>query len=181
MHQRLTELLDYLDAERARVLHAGAALPADRWTVRPASDRWSVSEVYWHLQRVEQGIAALVRKRVAQARASGHPEESESASVLHSLDGRGITDRSKRLAAPSQIAPETIPDAETVRQQLAESRALLRAAIAEADGLALGSIKHTHPVLGEIDLYQWILFVGQHEARHAEQIAESVAEVSRTD
>jgi len=67
-----------------------------------------------------------------------------------------------------------------VQQQLNESREMLRAAVAEADGLALGSITHPHPVLGEIDLYQWILFVGHHEARHAQQIDEVAQSVSKT-
>ena len=55
---------------------------------------------------------------------------------------------------------------------------MLRAALADADGLALGMITHVHPVLGEIDLYQWILFVGQHEARHVAQITEVVSAAS---
>lgn len=55
---------------------------------------------------------------------------------------------------------------------------MLRAALAEADGLALGTITHVHPVLGEIDLYQWILFVGQHEERHIGQIVEVVSAAS---
>jgi hypothetical protein len=33
-------------------------------------------------------------------------------------------------------------------------------------------------VLGEIDLYQWILFVGQHEKRHLSQL-EEIAEQLR--
>ncbi|MEA2712972.1 MAG: hypothetical protein QOK27_933, partial [Gemmatimonadales bacterium] len=37
---------------------------------------------------------------------------------------------------------------------------------------ALGGLTFSHPLLGSLDLYQWILFVGQHEARHAAQIAE---------
>ena len=45
-------------------------------------------------------------------------------------------------------------------------------AIRAADGLALGSIHQTHARLGELDLYGWILFVAEHEARHAQQAAE---------
>jgi hypothetical protein len=52
------------------------------------------------------------------------------------------------------------------------SRAELHDAIRAADGLALGSIRQTHARLGELDLYQWILFVGEHEARHVQQAAE---------
>ena len=178
MHSRLTELLDYLDVKRASVLEVATALPANRWTLRPAPDRWSVAEVCWHLQRVETGVAKLIRKRATEAREHGHPAEDADSSQLEALDGRGITDRSVRIEAPAQVAPMEIPSAETAQQLLNESRAMLRAAVAAADGLALGSITHPHPVLGEIDLYQWILFVGLHEERHIGQIAEAVAATS---
>jgi hypothetical protein len=29
---------------------------------------------------------------------------------------------------------------------------------------------YPHPLVGMLNLYQWILFVGQHEGRHSEQI-----------
>ncbi|MEP6732174.1 MAG: DinB family protein [bacterium] len=180
MHPRLTELLAYLDVQRLRVLGAASRLPPERWSERPAAGRWSVVEVYWHLQHVETGIAKLIRKRATEARASGHPAEEADSSLLGALDGRRVTDRTLVIRPPSQSMPEEMPSAAMVQQQLNESRAMLRAAVAEADGLALGSIKHPHPALGEIDLYQWILFVGQHEARHAQQIAEAAEAVSGT-
>src|SRR2546430_6515451 len=68
MHPRLTELLSYLDAQRAGVLDAASGLPPERWCERPAPDRWSIAEVCWHLQRVEQGVAMLIRTRAAEAR-----------------------------------------------------------------------------------------------------------------
>jgi hypothetical protein len=37
-----------------------------------------------------------------------------------------------------------------------------------------------HPVLGPIDLYQWILFVAVHEARHTAQIREIAAALAAT-
>lgn len=178
MHPRLTELLDYLDARRAAVLDAASALPSERWTVRAAPDRWSVAEVCWHLQRVESGVAKLIRKRAAEARAQGHPAEDAEGSLLGALEGRRVTDRTVRIQAPPQVTPTEVLSAAAVQALLNESRAMLRAVIADADGLALGSITHPHPVLGEIDLYQWILFVGQHEERHVSQIAEAAAAAS---
>ena len=47
-----------------------------------------------------------------------------------------------------------------------------RTAIESGDGLALGAIRHTHLRFGELDLYQWILFVAEHEARHTAQVRE---------
>jgi hypothetical protein len=40
------------------------------------------------------------------------------------------------------------------------------------DGIAIDAVTHPHPVLGVIDAYQWFIFIGSHEARHAEQIRE---------
>ena len=172
MHPRLTELLAYLELQRDRVRAEASRLPRDRWSVKPSPERWSIAEVIWHLQRVERGVAKLIAKRTSEARASGHPVEDVTTSVIGSLEGTHIEDRSQRLAAPSHVSPPEPIDPAEVESQLEESRLLLRAAIVDADGLALGSITHPHPVLGEINLYQWILFVGKHEARHAGQIAE---------
>jgi hypothetical protein len=103
MHRRLTELVDFVEAQRAALLDAVYAVPEERWTERPAPGRWSVSE---------------------------------------------------------------------------SSRTELHEAMRAADGLALSSVRVTHPRLGELDLYQWILFVGQHEARHREQIDEVVEQLA---
>jgi hypothetical protein len=40
------------------------------------------------------------------------------------------------------------------------------------DGLALAEVVHVHPRLGSLNLYQWGVWVGGHEARHTEQIRE---------
>jgi uncharacterized damage-inducible protein DinB len=178
MHPRLSELVEFLDRQRSAVLAAAEALPRERWAERPAPGRWSVADVAEHLYRVERGIARLVAKRVAEARAVGHPLESETSSVLGALEGRNVDDRSSRREAPEQVSPVETPTPDVAIRQLEESRAALSSAIEAADGLALGSIRHTHPALGEVDLYQWILFVGLHEARHVPQIHEVATELT---
>src|SRR4051812_23468867 len=126
MHPRLTELLNYLEAQRDRVLGAASRLPRDRWSVRPSPEKWSIAEVYWHLQRVERSIAKLIAKRAEEARANGHPAESSTSSVIGLLDGRGVEDRSHRIVAPSQITPPEPVDPVEVERQLDESRSMLR-------------------------------------------------------
>jgi hypothetical protein len=55
------------------------------------------------------------------------------------------------------------------------TRADLREALREADGLALGTLTFPHIYFGPLDLYTWIAFVGAHEARHTDQIREIAA------
>lgn len=170
MHPRLTELTERLAQRRRALLDAASAVPTDSWQTRPDDDRWSVSEVLEHLHRVERGVGAVLAKRIAKARAEGHAAETETSSVLGTLDRFRVSDLDRKLVAPELAAPTENPDRETAERRLSDSRAALLAAIESGDGLALGDIRHTHLRFGELDLYQWILFVAEHEARHTAQL-----------
>jgi hypothetical protein len=171
MHPRLAELSEHLAQQRRDLLDTASAVPAERWQTRPAADRWSVSEIVEHLHRGERGAAAVLAKRIAKVRAEGeHPAETDTSSVLGTLDQFRVSQLDRRLVAPELVAPAENPDRETVERLLAESRAALLSAIESGDGLALGEIKHTHLRFGELDLYQWILFVAEHEKRHISQL-----------
>lgn len=170
MHPRLTELTERLALRRRTLLDVASAVPTDSWQTRPDDDRWSVSEILEHLHRVERGTAAVLAKRIAKARAEGFPGETDTSSVLGTLDAFRVSDLDRKLVAPELALPTENADRETAERRLAESRAALLAAIDSGDGLALGAIRHTHLRFGELDLYQWILFVAEHEARHTAQL-----------
>ena len=173
MHPRLAELAEHLAQQRRALLDVAASVPTDSWQTRPGEgDTWSVSEVLEHLYRVERGAAAVLTKRIAKAREAGHPEETESSSVLGTVEPFRVSELDRKLVAPELVTPTENPDRDTVVRLLTESRAALDAAIASGDGLALGSIKHTHLRFGELDLYQWLLFVAEHEKRHTAQLRE---------
>jgi len=179
MHRRLSELIDYADATRVALLDAAATVPVDRFAARPGPERWSAAELLEHLARVESGCARVIAKRAAGAREAGIGQERDESSMLGALDGRGVTDRRRKLTAPEIVAPTGGFSRERSLDALAASRAEFKRAVADADGLALTEVRHTHVVLGEIDLYQWILFVAQHEQRHLPQL-EEIAEQLRS-
>ena len=169
MHSRLAELVDYLAEERRALLAAVEAVPESRRDVRPSAEAWSVAEILDHLHRVESGSTRLLAKRVARARAAGIPPETATDSVLRSLDASGLLDGPPRKA-PEMVLPS--PDA-----RAAESLAALQASrddllrlLADVDGLDLTRVTAAHAALGEINAYQWTLFIAEHERRHTRQI-----------
>jgi len=173
MHPRLAALTEHLAEQRRTLLGVASSVPSDSWQARPGDGQWSVSEILEHLQRVDRSVTALLTKKLAAARVAGHPAETETSSILGTLDQFRVSEvGDRKLVAPEPVTPTENPDRETVERKLAESRAALNAAIASGDGLALGSIKHTHLRFGELDLYQWILFVAGHEKRHTAQLRE---------
>jgi len=177
MHRRIAELVEYADTTRTALLEVAATIPTDRFTERPVPDRWSAAELLEHLARVESSCSRVIAKRAAGARASGVAAEREESSMLGALDGRRVTDRSNKLTAPEIVAPAGGFTREGALEAITTSRAEFRRAVADADGLALGEVRHTHVVFGELDLYQWILFVGQHERRHLAQLEEIAAQL----
>ncbi len=170
MHARLAETMDYVEEKRKELLQSFAGVPGDRLTRRPSASGWSVAEILDHLRMVESGIARLITKRASRAREEGLGEEKSTESVLASFDRYRAKLDAGAMQSPETVRPRANPDIDEALAGLESSRDALRAAALAANGLSLGEIKHTHPVLGELDLYQWLIFIGQHEGRHKKQI-----------
>ena len=170
MHPRLAELIEYANRQRAELLAAVDTVPESGRDVKVEASAWSVAEVLEHLHRVETGIVRLLKRGVERARADGAPLEQEHGSLLSSLDAFRLTERSYAAGAPEPVLPRGELTAAAGIAALAESRRALIDAASAGSGLALGAISYPHPMIGELTLYQWILFVGQHELRHARQI-----------
>jgi uncharacterized damage-inducible protein DinB len=177
MHPRLEEVLNYLDSQRAALSEAVELVPTELRDQQPGSDRWSVAQVLQHLVIIEKRIGMGMTKWVGDAVAGGLGPELETSSVLNSLDLALIADRSRRRTAPEEVRPNGELDAASAWTALEQTRAALRAGVMPGDGMALGEVIQTHPVLGPINLYQWLLFVGSHETRHTGQVREIATEL----
>ena len=172
MHPRVEEVIKYLDTERAALRDAVDRVPPELRDQPPGDDRWSVAQVLHHLAIIEKRIGMGMTKWVNEANTGGIGAETETSSVMNSLPLELIADRSKRRNAPEEVRPPGDLDAESAWAALEKSRETLRAAFISGDGVALSKVIQPHPVLGPINLYQWMLFVGSHEVRHTAQVVE---------
>jgi hypothetical protein len=177
MHPRLAETMTFVEEKRRELLQSFEGVDGDRLCRRSPADGWSVAEIIEHLRLVESGIARLITKRAGQARDAGLGEEKSTASVMPTFDRINTTLQSAVMQAPATVQPRANVDISEALEGLESSREALRAAVVSASGLSLGEIKHTHPLLGELDLYQWLIFVGQHEGRHKRQIERTLKSI----
>jgi DinB superfamily len=166
-------LLRHLAQSRERLLEAAEGLSRQQQRFRPAPDQWSVADCLEHVAIVEK---AVLHKIQAALLAPPQIEARPSACVPDDAVRAGVSDRSARCAAP----PETLPlrrwsdFAELLRKfEAARERSLRFAAVTQAD---LRSYSFEHPQLGELDCYQWLLFLGAHSERHAGQAEELIAD-----
>ncbi|HKP35353.1 MAG TPA: DinB family protein [Pyrinomonadaceae bacterium] len=171
MHPRIEEVINYLDGERAALRDAVEQVPAELRDKQPGSDRWSVAQVLEHLGIIEKRVGLGLTKWVSEARDTLGPE-ADTSSVMNSLPRQLIIDRSQRRNAPEEVRPPGEIDAKRAWEVLEGTRETLRSAFLSGDGLALSEVVQPHPILGPINIYQWLLFVGSHEERHTAQILE---------
>ena len=179
MQARLAEAMDYVEANRKELLQSFAGVPADRLSRKPTDGAWSVAEILDHLGIVESGVARLIAKRAGKAREAGLGQEKSTESVLPSFDQHRARLDAMKMEAPTTVLPRSDADLNEALEGLKTSRESLRAAALAADGLSLGEIKHTHPFLGDLDLYQWLIFLGQHETRHKKQIERTLNSIPK--
>jgi uncharacterized damage-inducible protein DinB len=159
----------YLAETRERLLRMAHGLSPAQLQFKPGPDRWSVAECLEHIVVVETGVLRLIEGAL-QKPASSFKSSAE-------LDARlqRAPDRTVRVKAPDILVPtgrwphdQLLREFETARKGTAEFAATTNAELR----------LHTfpHPLLGELDCYQWLLLIAAHGERHRAQAEEVMAD-----
>ncbi|HET8624385.1 MAG TPA: DinB family protein [Gemmatimonadales bacterium] len=174
LHPRLAELVELLETSRAELLAVVATVTPDEAVRSPGGDAWSVAQIAEHLRLVESGIVRGLRRTADAAGLESLAPETETSSVLGALDRYRFEERRSRLPAPPGFAPAPDASLPFALTGLEQARRDLLALIERLNGRALAALQFPHPALGPFSCYQWILFVAQHERRHAAQMREAL-------
>ncbi|MBI3402642.1 MAG: DinB family protein [Acidobacteria bacterium] len=174
MHPRMQELFAYLNVRRTALREAVDAVPEAQRNERPAAGRWSVAEVLEHLALVEARFKSMIGDRLAEAKAAGLAAETETSAIAGTYEPTPMLDRSEKHQAPDVVVPKAA-EWQTAWTKLEAVRRTFLDVYCAGDGFALGAVEMHHPRLGTMNLYQWGLWLGAHEARHTEQVREIAA------
>lgn len=178
LESKVAELFQYMDSTRAALLDDARTMNASFASIRPRAGEWSAVETLAHLALVESNITQLVTKTIARAREQGIGPDTSHASFMSSLDEWRVAEPLTKLAAPSRISPDEPGSVRASIESLERSRAELKSIILRNTDIDLHAVKRPHPILGELDMYQWALFVAQHEERHRKQMERALAQVT---
>jgi len=178
VQKRLAEILDYLEVTRAHLLDSAKRVSPSFAEIRPRTGAWCVAEILMHVAMVEGWAARLISRSVSLGREQGLGRETSEESVLSSLDRFSVTNPVPPVMATERGIPPRDSTVSQALEVLEASRRALREALRDADGLNLAALTRPHPMLGDLNIYQWVLFVGQHEERHARQLERTVREVT---
>jgi hypothetical protein len=160
--------LALLTRSRTAVLNAVDGVTDLQAQWKPAPDRWSIIEYIEHLAVSDDGLVALVKRSL---NTPAHTEtEDERKSREQKLRETKIPKGVNR--APENLKPAARFDslAEAVSAFLAARERTIEFAQSTADDLR----KHftPHPVLGQMDGYQWLCGNARHAESHAAHVLE---------
>jgi len=171
--RKMQGIIDAINHDRQGLLSAVAGLSEAQLDHRPAEGQWSISDILHHLALVEEANQRLFGMMLGKAAEnSAPPDAAPDASVLDCADPfrNALVNPDNKVTAPERVRPLAPLSAREGLARLAAAREKTTEAAGQLGRYDLSHLKWPHPVLGELNLYQWFVVVGLHERRHTTQI-----------
>jgi hypothetical protein len=183
IYHSVTEIFDVIDGTRSRIYERVENLSAEQEGLRASADAWSVCEIVEHLSIIEAQLSKMLEMLLAKAEAKAaqdgagvEPQPMEP----FTLDQFIERSTKEKYQAPESIRPGGgLPISKTL-ERLRASRAGLRRLQPRMEATNLSGALYPHPVFGPLNLYQWLAFIGLHEARHLRQIESLISAPSKS-
>jgi hypothetical protein len=170
MGARLRQIIDEIERTRSQLLAMVSGSTQSELDSRPLPDQWSIGEILHHLSIIENQVTHVAAKQIGRAEKSGLAPDPSDESILQSLDQFAIETAPQKIASPQFAVPTKSIKKEDLLEELKKSRIALMEQLRKAHSYDLSRLQFPHPVLGRLDMYQWILYVGKHEQRHIHQM-----------
>lgn len=157
-----------LHASRKLFLDSVAGLSDAQLNFKPAPERWSIAEVAEHIALSEQ----FIFQASEGALKSPAREKMADPGKMDEKILAAIPDRSVKATAPEPLRPRNRfkSMAETVAAFTSSRDAHIKYLAETQD--ALREHFYKNPAFGDVDAFQWILFMSAHTERHVAQILE---------
>lgn len=173
MHPQLDEIARDLKAAGERLHRLADAVPAVRWTDRPAPESWSVAECVAHLNLTSEQMMPPIREGLDRARAlGGSPPARMRRGFLGWLLWRasGPTGR-MRVKTSAPFIPQALKPAEDLLAEYDRWQEAQLAAVRAADGLPLHRVKIGSPFNARVryNLFAALSILPGHAHRHLGQ------------
>jgi uncharacterized damage-inducible protein DinB len=164
----------YLAETRENLHRSTKNLSPTQLQFKPAPDRWSVAECLEHIVIVEDFILSTINSTLQQP-----PGSFKSAISDDVLDERlkKATERATRVKAPANLEPTGRRPHDQLHREFDATRKRT-ADFVSSTNAPLRQSGFPHPILGNLDCYQWVLLIGGHGERHRAQAEEVMADAN---
>ena len=163
----------FLKETEEDVLNKIKGLSAAQLAFKPAPDRWSVEDCMKHIAVTEQ---ALWQMTAASLKQPANPEKRNDIKATDEQLIAMVESRAKKVQTKDEFKPENSPF-KTMEDGMVSFKGNREKLIAFVKSTQDDLRDHVSEIpFGMLDGYQLILFIGAHSNRHAQQMAEVMAD-----
>jgi DinB superfamily len=164
--------IDYFKQTKARLLSDVKGLSPAQLNFKANDSSWSVAQCVEHIALAETLIWQWMQSTLRQPAA---PEKKSEEKYTTDQLIAAVTDRSHKFKAPEMLKPEgKFPSTDAALQAFVSRRDSTIAYLASTQD-DLKDHFTVHPAFGTIDLYQGLILLAGHSARHTAQLEEVMA------
>lgn len=159
--------VQYLETTRKNIVDATRGLSDAQWNFKPSPFRWSVAQVMEHIAASEDLLRQIAEDQIKKAPPGPDRDLKKTDDKVLEV----IPDRSRKFQAPEQLRPRNqFGSPEAALKHFLESRAKTVELLNSTPDLRAHVVESG--LLGKIDAYERILFIGAHSERHTKQLLE---------
>ena len=170
----LAPILEQLQRTRAGLGSAAALISDDLWQKQPHQGLWSAAEVIAHLTMVESLVTQGAGKVIQQA-----PKLMPIWQRAH-LPPWVVRYRLVRFRTPVPLDPSLVSAKSEMLPKLDGIRKQTLGLLDQIRGRDLSTYWWRHPLLGQLNFYDWYRMLAHHEFRHTKQLREIHRSFSNT-
>lgn len=163
--------LQYLETTKKNIVEATRGLSEAQWNFKPSPFRWSVAQVVEHIAASEDLLRQIAEEQIKKAPPGPDRDVKKTDDRVLEV----VPDRSRKFQAPEQLRPRNqFGSPEAALKHFIESRAKTVALLNSTPDLRAHVVESG--LLGKIDAFERILFIGAHSERHTKQLLEVKAD-----
>jgi hypothetical protein len=170
VYHSVTEIFTEINGARACLCEGLAALSPRRAIFKPSADRWSVAEILEHLAKVDRVLVGRIGKMLTELEEAEPVAQAYVGFVPFSLESLIERARDQKFKSPEPALPDSGQPIHESLAKLQGSRADLISMQPRIEARDLSQTTFPHFVFGQLNIYQWLGFIGLHENRHRKQI-----------
>lgn len=160
------------EAVRGKLFARLENLNAAQQTFRPAEGAWSIVEIMEHLSITEKNMVQLFGLLLAKTESAAAAANASAPPAFQpfSMDALIEKVQDKKFTAPEQVRPSGQATLVDSLAALRETRARIESLRPRLEAVDLTAAAYPHPFWGDLNLAQWLAFIGLHEGRHLAQV-----------
>lgn len=170
IYHSVGEIFASIDETRERLQQRLAGLNASQENFRAKAGDWSIAEIVEHLTIMEERLLRLMTMMVKKAESEGGQRAADSNFTPVSLEQFAERSQREKYIAPETVQPGGGIPVSDLLERMQQSRAGLSALRPRLEATDLSAAHYPHPAFGPLNLYEWLVMIGVHEARHLRQI-----------